>query len=238
MHEAITVGTTLKLSTPKNNFVLYENVQKYILISGGIGITPMISMAHKLTELDKHFEFHICAKDEAFIPFQYELSNWSFAPNVEIHLDKEGRSSIDISKVLAKPDDNSLIYVCGPTGFNKWIKNEGLNLGWDSDQIKEELFSVDHSELSEATSFEVELRKSKKTITVDKDATIIDALLLNNIKVEYTCLQGTCGTCITPVIEGAIDHRDAVLSEEEKMAGDKMCVCVSRAKEGRIVLDL
>jgi len=64
MHEAITVGTTLKLSTPKNNFVLYENVQKYILISGGIGITPMISMAHKLTELDKHFEFHICAKDE------------------------------------------------------------------------------------------------------------------------------------------------------------------------------
>jgi len=238
MHEAITVGTTLKLSTPKNNFVLYENVQKYILISGGIGITPMISMAHKLTELDKHFEFHICAKDEAFIPFQYELSNWSFAPNVEIHLDKEGRSSIDISKVLAKPDNNSLIYICGPAGFNKWIKNEGLNLGWNSDQIKEELFSVDHSKLSEATSFEVELRKSKKTITVDKEATIIDALLLKNIKVEYTCLQGTCGTCITPVIEGEIDHRDAVLSEEEKMEANKMCVCVSRAKNDLIVLDL
>jgi len=100
------------------------------------------------------------------------------------------------------------------------------------------LFSVDHSELSEATSFEVELRKSKKTITVDKEATIIDALLLNNIKVEYTCLQGTCGTCITPVIEGDIDHRDAVLSEEEKMEANKMCICVSRAKNDSIVLDL
>jgi len=238
MHDDVSVGTAVTLSTPKNHFVLYENVQRYILISGGIGITPMISMAHKLTELDKHFEFHICAKEEAFIPFQYELQNWSFAPNVDIHLDKDGRTSIDISKVLAKPDNNSLIYICGPAGFNKWIKKEGLNLGWESHQIKEELFSNDHAEFSETSSFEVVLRKSKKTITVDKEATIIDVLLLNNIKVEYTCLQGTCGTCITPVIEGAIDHRDAVLSEEEKMAGDKMCVCVSRAKEGKIVLDL
>ena len=238
MHDDVSIGTVLKISTPKNNFVLYENVQRYILISGGIGITPMISMAHKLTELDKHFEFHICAKEEAFIPFQYELQNWSFAPNVEMHLDKDGKSSIDISKVLAKPDKNSLIYICGPAGFNKWIKNEGLNLGWNNDQIKEELFSNDLTQSSETTTFEVVLDRSNKTMTVDKDATIIDALLLHNIKVEYTCLQGTCGTCITPVIEGEIDHRDAILSEGEKMAGNKMCVCVSRAKGGRIVLDL
>ena len=128
MHERVTVGTVLKLSTPKNNFVLYENVQKYILISGGRGITPMISMAHRLTELDKHFELHVCAKEEAFIPFRYELQNWSFAPNVDIHLDKHGKSSIDISKVLAKPDAHTLLYICGPSGFNRWIKNVGLNL--------------------------------------------------------------------------------------------------------------
>ena len=238
MHENISVGTTLKISTPKNNFVLYENVQKYILISGGIGITPMISMAHKLTELDKHFELHICAKEEAFIPFRYELQNWSFSPNVEIHLDKGNKSSIDISKVLAKPDDDTLIYICGPAGFNKWIKTEGLNQGWNSDQIKEELFSNDQSSLTETKSFEVVLDKSKKTITVDKDASIIDALLLNNVKVDYTCLQGTCGTCISNVIEGDIDHRDAILSEEEKLAGRKICLCVSRAKHCKIVLDL
>ena len=238
MHESVRVGTVMKLSAPKNNFVLYENVQKYILISGGIGITPMISMAHRLTELNKHFELHICAKEEAFIPFRYELQNWSFAPNVDIHLDKHGKSSIDISKVLAKPDDHTLLYICGPSGFNRWIKNEGLNLGWDPDQIKEELFSNAHSDLTDAKSFEVVLSQSRKTITVEKDATIIDALLLNNIKVEYTCLQGTCGTCITPVIEGDIDHRDAILNEEEKMAGDKMCVCVSRAKNDKIVIDI
>ncbi len=238
MHENISVGTALKISTPKNNFVLYENVQKYILISGGIGITPMISMAHRLTELDKHFEFHICVKEEAFIPFRYELENWSFAPNVEIHLDKNNKSSIDISKVLAKPDDNTLIYICGPAGFNNWIKQEGLNLGWELDQIKEELFSIDHSVSTDTKPFEVVLNKSGKTISVDKDDTIIDALLLNNIKVDYTCLQGTCGTCITPVIEGDIDHRDAILSDTEKMLGNKICLCVSRAKNDKIVLDL
>ena len=238
MHENIGVGTSLKISTPKNNFVLYENVQKYILISGGIGITPMLSMAHQLIALDKHFEFHICAKEKAFIPFQYELQNWSFAPNVEIHLDKNNKSSIDLSKVLAKPDDNSLIYVCGPAGFNKWVKQKGLSQGWTSDQIKEEVFSMDRSGFTARKSFEVELRKSEKSIQVDKDASIIDALLMNNINVDYTCLQGTCGTCITPVIEGEIDHRDAVLSETEKMAGNKICLCVSRAKNGKIVLDL
>ena len=144
----------------------------------------------------------------------------------------------DISKVLAKPDDNSLIYICGPMGFNKWIKNEGLNQGWFPSQIKEELFSIDHSTSTEAKPFEVVLSKSKKTIMVDKDATIIDALLMNNIKVDYTCLQGTCGTCITNVIEGEIDHKDAILSEEEKMACNKICLCVSRAKNDKIVLDL
>lgn len=73
---------------------------------------------------------------------------------------------------------------------------------------------------------------------IDKDASIIDALLMNNIKVDYTCLQGTCGTCITTVIEGDIDHRDAILSEEEKKACNKICICVSRAKNNTIVLDL
>jgi vanillate O-demethylase ferredoxin subunit len=238
MHENISVGTTIRISTPKNNFVLYENVQKYILISGGIGITPMISMAHKLTESDKHFEFHICAKEEAFIPFRYELQNWSFAPNVEIHIDKDSKSSIELSKVLAKPDDNTLLYICGPSGFNNWVKQEGLNLGWKTDQIKEELFSMNHTGSTVTRSFEVILHNSGKTISVDKDATIIDALLMNNIKVDYTCLQGTCGTCITPVIEGAIDHRDAILSDAEKMSGNKMCLCVSRAKNDKIVLDL
>lgn len=238
MHEDIVMGNELIISTPKNNFLLYQNVQKYILISGGIGITPLLSMAHELIALDKHFEFHICAKEEAYIPFQYELQNWTFAPNTEIHLDKNGKSSMDLLKVLARPDDNTLVYVCGPVGFNNWVKKTAANLGWNTDQIKEELFAVDALNLSIPKPFEILLNKSGRTLKVKKEETIIDALLMNNIKVEYTCLQGTCGTCITNVVEGEIDHRDAVLSEEEKIGGDKICLCVSRAKQDKIVLDL
>jgi len=238
MHQNISAGSELQISMPRNNFVLYENVQKYILIAGGIGITPLLSMAHKLTELEKHFELHICAKDEMHIPFQYELQNWSFAPNVEIHLDKDNKSSMDISKVLAKPDNDTLVYVCGPEGFNQWIKNEGTILAWKPSQIKEEVFSRSTTNLHDAKAFDVHLQKSGKTIQVEKDMSIIDALLLNNVKVDYTCLQGTCGTCITPVVDGAIDHRDAIFSEEEKMAQNKICLCVSRAMHDRITLDL
>jgi len=238
MHEVISAGDELEISAPKNNFLLYENAKKYILISGGIGITPMLSMAHRLTEVDKHFELHIRAKAEEEIPFQYELENWTFAPNVEIHLDKNGKSSMNLSKVLSGLNEDTLLYLCGSPGFNKWIKSTALNNGWMKEQIKEEIFSMDATGLSEPKEFELVLGKSGKSIIVEKDATIIDALHHNNIKVEYSCLQGTCGTCITPVLEGSIDHRDAVMSEEEKMEQNKICLCVSRAKEDRLVIDL
>lgn len=218
--------------------MLYEKINKFILISGGIGITPLLSMAHRLTEIDKHFELHICAKNKADIPFQYELENWSFAPNVEIHLDKNGQSSINLKGVLATPNDDTLVYACGPSGFNQWIKNTAKEIGWAKEQIKEELFSIDVNTLLEPKEFELILNKTGKSIIVRKDETIIDALLLNNINVDYTCLQGTCGTCVTNIISGKIDHRDAVLSEEEKMANNKMCLCVSRAKEKSIVIDI
>ncbi len=238
MHEEIQIGAQLKISHPKNNFVLYQNVQKYILISGGIGITPLISMAHKLTELDKHFEFHICARSESYIPFRYEFQNWTFAPNTEMHFDKDGNSSIDLTKVLAKPNSDTLIYICGPRVFSNWIKESAYKMGWKKDQIKEEIFTRNLSSYSEPKSFELVLNKSGKTLRVEKDLSIIDTLLLNNIKVEYTCLQGTCGACITNVIDGDIDHRDAVLSEEEKLAGNKISLCVSRAKLDKLVIDI
>lgn len=232
------VGTSLKVSYPKNNFVLYENVKKYILIGGGIGMTPLVSMAHRLTELDKFFEFHICAKNEREIPFQFELQNWTFAPNVEIHLDKNGRSSIDIKKVLAEPDKDTLIYICGPSGFNKWIKETALAIGWEKGQVMQEVFSRNVSSLSEPQDFQLILGKSGQTLNVKKDETIIDALHAQNIKVPYSCSQGTCGTCITKVVEGEIDHRDAVLSEEEKEDGKLMCLCVSRAKNNQLIIDV
>ena len=237
MHQ-ISAGDVLEISAPRNNFVLYENRKKFLLISGGIGITPLLSMAHRLDETDQYFELHICAKDKAEVPFQYELENWSFAPNVEIHIDKDGRPAFDPQKVLSSPDPDTLIYVCGPPGFNKWIRESAVKMGWKEDQIRQEFFSAPPVQVAETRAFELELKKSDKTITVKKEQTIIDALHFNNIKVPYSCLQGTCGTCVMEVEEGEIDHRDAVLSEEEKAAQKKICLCVSRAMGEKLAVDL
>jgi len=195
-------------------------------------------MAHRLVDLEKSFELHISARSVENIPFRFELENWTFAPNTEIHLDKNGKSSMDLSSILANPDGDALVYICGPGGFNNWINNTALNLGWKDNQIKEEVFTAYTSDLAVNKPFEIKLNKSGRSISVAKEQSIIDALLINNIKVDYTCLQGTCGTCITPVLEGEIDHRDAVLTKEEKISGEKICLCVSRAKQGGIVLDL
>lgn len=238
MHDMVKVGDELHISPPHNNFVLYEAAKKYLLIAGGIGITPLLSMAHRLTETEHYFELHICARSKADIPFLFELQNWSFAPNVEIHVNKEGKSSIDLDRVFADPGEDTLIYVCGPQGFNHWVYEKALSMGWQKEQLKQELFSSDHSSLLDPKDFELVLQKSGKSIPVRKDETIIDSLQFHNVKVPYSCLQGTCGTCITDVLEGDIDHRDAVLSEEEKMAQQKMCLCVSRAKGDRLVIDI
>ena len=238
IHEQISVGDTLWISPPQNNFLLYEQVQKYVLIAGGIGLTPLLAMAHRLTELEKHFELHICAKTREDIPFSYELENWTFAPHVSIHIDKHGKASLPLPRVLAGPNDDTLIYVCGPLGFNHWVKNGALDLGWPAEQIKQEIFSIDAREQKEPKAFELVLQKSGKSLIVEKDLTIIDSLLLNHIKVAYSCLQGTCGTCIASVIDGEVDHRDAVLSEEERLEGKKICLCVSRSKGNRLIIDI
>ncbi|NNL16977.1 MAG: 2Fe-2S iron-sulfur cluster binding domain-containing protein [Flavobacteriaceae bacterium] len=238
LHEKVGIGDILKISIPKNNFVLYEKPKRFILIAGGIGITPLISMAHRLEELDKHFEFHICAKDEKEIPFTYELKNWSFAPMVELHLDKNGKPTIDLSAILSKPDSETLIYVCGPKVFNDWILSSAVDMGWEKNQLKQELFTADASAFDPPREFQVILRKSNKTINVPKNLSIIDAIEMQGISIDYSCLQGTCGTCVSQVIEGKIDHRDAVLSEEEKLMNQKICLCVSRAKGDKLILDL
>lgn len=237
MHQ-LNVGDQLEISPPKNNFVLYENVKRYILISGGIGITPLLSMAHRLDALEKRFEFHICVQSKEALPFLHELSHWPFAPMIEVHYDKKGKPSIALDRVLSHPGKDSLIYCCGPSGLNQLVKSYAIEHGWEPSQIKQELFAVDQSTNKAPESFDLELRKSGKTITIPADRTIIDMVELVNVPVKYACLQGTCGSCITDVISGEVDHRDAVLSEAEKLSNKKICLCVSRARNESLVIDL
>lgn len=236
VHNSLKVGDSLKISKPKNNFVLYENKQKYILFAGGIGITPLLSMAHRLQHLKKNFEFHIACRKKSEVPFLAELMQSTFASSIVIHEDNNGKSSMDANAILSNPNSESLIYICGPSGYNKWLNATALQKGWAANHIIQEQFTNEIITSSKPKAFQLELRNSNKALEVKADQTIIDALLANNINVNYSCLQGTCGTCVCDVIEGNVEHHDAILSEEEHKS--KICLCVSRAASEKLVLDM
>lgn len=232
-------GDTLLVGRPRNNFVLYETGTRFILIAGGIGVTPMVSMARRLTELGKPFELHLCARDAATAPLWKELQASNFAGHCYLHPDKEdGSSSLDAKSLLSNPDTLSMIYLCGPQGFMDSLRQQAMAAGWHKSQIRTENFSAAVAEESEQEPFTVRLSASKRDVEVGADESIIDALARVGIDVPFACMQGTCGTCITPVTEGEIAHRDAYLGEEDKARMDRMCLCVSRAKAQSISIDL
>lgn len=233
------IGDTLLVGRPRNNFVLYETGTRFILIAGGIGVTPMISMARRLKELGKPFELHLCARDATSAPLWQELQASDFAEHCHLHPDKEdGSSSFDSRSVLGKPDTLSMVYLCGPQGFMDSLRQQAAAGGWHKSQIRTENFSAAVAEESEQEPFTVRLSASKRDVEVGADESIIDALARVGIDVPFACMQGTCGTCITPVTEGEIAHRDAYLGEEDKARMDRMCLCVSRAKAQKISIDL
>lgn len=238
MHE-LTEGQVLKIGHPRNNFMLYENAKRSILISGGIGITPMLAMAHRLLRVDRPFQFHVCARNEAAVAFKEELAVSRLAKHVQIHLNQEdGKSGFTPEEVLARPDKDTLIYICGPAGFMNWVREAAIARGWPEENIRIESFSAPIVDNAANRAFTLHLSRSGKDLSVGPDQSIRDALHHAGMDPKYACMQGTCGTCITPVLEGEVDHRDAYLSESEKKANCSMCVCVSRASGERISIDM
>ncbi|MEM9576312.1 MAG: fatty acid desaturase [Pseudomonadota bacterium] len=239
VHEVLKEGGIARIGKPHNNFVLYEKAKRTVLIAGGIGITPTLSMAHRLMQLEKPFVLHICARSEEHLPFAEELRNWAFAPNVEVHFDTEdGRSGFDADRILANHAEGELVYICGPGGFMEWVTSVAKQHGWSDKDIVTENFSAAVGDYAEDKAFTLNLAKSKRQLEVASDENLIDALHKANIKVPFACMQGTCGTCLTGIVEGEADHRDAYQSDHDKSENKQMCLCVSRAKGDEITLDL
>ena len=238
MH-ALQRGDVLRIGKPRNNFVLYENAARFVLIAGGIGITPLLHMAKRLQTLGKPFELHVCARNDAAIPFRSEIVTGALKNRTRIHLDQvSGRSSLNVDAILATPQDDTLLYLCGPQGFMNWLRGQALARGWPEANIRIESFAAPIADDTENHAFDLKLARSGRTIKVTAEQSILDALHREGLDVPYACMQGTCGTCITAVVGGEIEHRDAFLSETEKAAGDHMCLCLSRARGDCLSVDL
>lgn len=236
IHENFVVGKTLKISAPRNLFPLNSDAGKTILAGGGIGITPLISMAYELQRQSKDFELHYCMRSKGAGAFTEELVS-VFGESIHFHYDDGDKQQLfSPEKIMLPYDSSQHIYVCGPTGFMDWIINSATGYNYTNEQVHSEYFSAE-VEL-EGDAIEVYCSASDTTVTVAPDQTIATALKEAGVKVDVSCEQGVCGTCITDVLEGIPDHRDKFLTDEEKDDNDQMALCCSRAKGPKLVLEI
>ncbi|GAB2208486.1 PDR/VanB family oxidoreductase [Roseibium sp. ROS1] len=233
MH-ALSAGQTISVSEPKNDFPLAEDVPHVLLLAGGIGITPLISMATRLKSQDRSFELHYSARSAVRMGFADKLKN-AFGDSARFYLDDT--DPLDLAALMKAQPSGTHLYICGPKGMIDAARAAAIAAGLAEEAVHVELFTSPQAQSGDA-AFEVEVHSTGQVVTVAPDQTIIQALEDAGLDVMYDCQRGDCGICQTDVISGTPDHRDVVLSDAEKASGKVMQICVSRAKSARLVLDL
>lgn len=243
LHEHLRVGMRIEITAPSNNFPLNESFKHTVLISGGIGVTPIISMAHRLNELSASFEFIYAAKSKASGPYQEQIAN--FGTPVHWHFDDQVGSPPDLKALIeARIKHHGLnlnecqLYACGPEPMLEAFLKACEQLSLPHAHIERFKAPEVESAGSSKKTYTVVLKKSNKSIEVGPDTTLLQALRQNNINVDTSCEEGVCGACETRVLSGVPEHLDYVLSDQEREKNKVMMVCVSGCKSELLELDL
>jgi ferredoxin-NADP reductase len=229
-------GDVLAISDPRNNFPLRRDALRTTFIAGGIGITPLLSMARALKRSGNAFDLHAFARSEAHLPLGDELR--PLGTDVVRHFGLDpAETATQIRAALGPHGFARHAYICGPAPMLELARDIAASLGWPDEAVHYEYFSNAH-EIDRSTSFTVELARSALSLTVPAGKSILEVMRENGIEAPSSCEQGACGTCLTRVLEGEIDHQDVYLNATEKAAGQVILTCVSRARSGRLVLDI
>jgi len=240
LREAVRVGDTLAATEPKNNFPLTEQADLSVLIAGGIGITPFMPMMTALNSAGRRWRLIYCAKTRESAPLRDEVEQLGSTGFGEVtwHLTgRPGGRRLDLKAATSGAPEGAHFYCCGPNGMLGDFLAATSSHGLPSDQVHVEYFANETEAFTEG-GFTVVLHRSGKELLVKPGETILDAVEAAGVEVPQSCLEGLCGSCETPVLEGVPDHRDMVLSERDKQAGRTMMICCSGTKSRRLVLDL
>lgn len=238
VHDHLKVGDVLTAQPPANDFPLDEEGGHHILIAGGIGITPIMSMAARLTSIGRSYALHYCARSSAEAAFSDELTS-RHGSQLQFHFDGGNPANgIDLKSLLAVRPPAAHVYVCGPAGLIRAVREAAK--GWPDGMVHFELFkgsAKDTEPVSNDQPFDIVLKRANLKLTVPADKSILQVVRAAGVKVKTLCTRGTCGTCRVGLISGKVDHRDEVLDDDEK--DSFLQVCVSRAMPGEtLVLDL
>jgi ferredoxin-NADP reductase len=227
----------LTIQIPENNFPMVQSAGKKILIAGGIGVTPLISMAaESKAKNDSSVSMVYAGRTRELMAFLPELQKL-LGNSLTIHADAEVGSRLNMASLLDNYAAIDHFYICGPQAMldSFLAAYDARNLSREN--IHFELFSAPQASQGDH-AFEVVLAQSGKTYQVSSQQTILDCLIDKGCDPLFDCKRGECGVCAVPVIEGEIDHRDYVLSKDERLQGNVIQICISRAKNGRLILDI
>lgn len=235
VHDRLAPGDLVDVRGPRNHFAL-DPSPRYLFVAGGIGITPIVPMVAAAAAAGADWELHYGGRTRASMAFAGHLvdaygSRVLVQPQDEVGL-------LDLDRVLGTPRPDTLVYCCGPESLLDAVEKRCAS--WPGGALRVERFAprAQPAEPTADEKFAVELRRSGLTLDVTPDRSILEVVEEAGVSVLSSCREGTCGTCETEVLDGRVDHRDSLLTPEERAADDTMFICVSRAASPRLVLDL
>ncbi|NSX54628.1 reductive dehalogenase [Parasulfitobacter algicola] len=236
MHRIFEKGRRVFISHPINHFSLNEHASFTYLMGGGIGVTPMIAMAHRLHAIGADFALHYSCSSCNTAGFLTDIPAMPWANKVHLHFSDEGTRA-DLPKVLKYRDD-AHVYTCGPESYMNAVMETAIANGFPEDAQHLEYFSTPDVPDYINHDFKLRLAQTGKTILVKADQAPTDALLAAGVHVDVKCADGLCGVCKCKVLDGDVEHRDFVLSNKDR--DTHMILCQSRAAkmDGEITIDL
>ncbi|MFB6977528.1 PDR/VanB family oxidoreductase [Streptomyces scopuliridis] len=237
VHGKLHAGTPVRVRGPRNDFAL-RAAERYLFVAGGIGITPLLPMIAASEAAGAEWRLLYGGRTLSSMAFLDELAQYGDAVAVR---PQDQYGLLDLDGHLGEPDAGTLVYCCGPEPLLAAVEERCS--AWPPGALQVERFRAKvqagrGATAADADTFEVVLSQSGRTLRVPPGKSVLKAAQEAGADVPYSCAEGICGTCETEVLEGDPDHRDSVLSAEERESGETMMICVSRSRGPRLVLDL
>lgn len=234
-HRDYHLGMTLHCGMPGNDFELHTDNRPAVLIAGGIGITPIHSMAHTLARQGRSVTLHYAARSRREAALAQPL-HAALGDAMTLYLGDSGEK-LDVRLVISRAPAGSVFYVCGPSSLIEAVRMAARDGGIAEGRVRFERFAAAPVQATDRP-IRVTLRRSGKIVDVGASQSVLDALQAAGVDAPASCRSGTCGTCAVKVLAGDPDHRDTALSAVEREQAGLMCICVSRAKSSTLSLDL
>lgn len=238
VHTDVKQGDLLRISAPRNAFPLENTEDPVVLCAGGIGVTPLLAMARSLAASGRRFTFHFATRSRVRTPFLQEMMQSSFSGSLKVYHDTgESPEKFDAVEIVRGLQPGTHVYLCGPGGFMDYVY-KAVSARSDIVLHQEYFSAVDRPTVADG-AFKVRLARTGVEAVIPAGQSILEVLQALDVDCAVNCEQGICGTCLTTVLYGDIEHHDHFLSPRERACGDRMLICVSRGKIGsELVLDI